>query len=64
MANPNKTVGEWRRKNPKVRTPAEQAAEFDKDRQRFPDVYAVMDAVSRGEMTPAEGAAAVKKLTA
>ena len=62
MANPNRTVAEWRRKHPRIKTQAEIDAETQRRREMNPELYAIMDADSRGEMTPAEGAAALAKL--
>ena len=57
MANPNKTAAGFK---PEVReTPEARATRV---RSMSPSLFDIMDAVSRGVMTPEEGAAAVAKL--
>ena len=60
MAKPNKTVGEWLRKNPRQRDAAEVAQAA---RNRNPDMFDIMDRVQSGEMTAEEGVAAIKAMT-
>lgn len=52
MANPNRTAAEFRRRNPRPASP------------KAPDeeMRAVMDAVGRGDMTPADGARRVAEM--
>lgn len=52
MANPNRTVAEFRRRNPRPTRPQEPDVEM----------RTVMDAVGRGDMTPADGARRVKEM--
>lgn len=59
MANPNKTVAEWRRKNPRNRS----AEISDRERKANPEMFAIMDAVSEGRMTAADGAQRIKEMT-
>ena len=52
MSNPNKMVGSFRKRNPKpVSSPP-----------RNDEMHNIMEAVSRGEMSVADGAAAIQKM--
>ena len=51
MAKPNKTVGEWNRKNPRVVTEAEREERYARARARSPELFDVMDKVQTGEWT-------------
>lgn len=59
MANPNKTVEAFRRKNPRNRS----GDVSERMRKSDPDVFTVMDAVSEGRMTVFEGAQRIKEMT-
>ena len=52
MANPNRTVAEFRRKNPRARSGVAPDSELQE----------IFDAVSRGELTSKDGAEKLKKL--
>jgi hypothetical protein len=65
MAKPNKTIAAARRKVPFF-TPEEEEANrnrrLDRSRRDNPEQWDIMDAVSEGRMTPAEGAKALEEL--
>jgi len=60
MAKPNRTVAEFRRKHPRVKTVEEKAAE--QARLDASPLKAIMDKVGSGEWTVEQGVEAVEKL--
>ncbi len=62
MANPNRTVARWRKSNPVASDPSEEAARHERRRAANPELYAIMDKVSAGAMTPEEAAKRLEEL--
>lgn len=60
MANPNRAVAEFNRRHPRARTEAQRAAADA--RHAASPFAAIMDAVSRFEITPEEGARRMKEV--
>lgn len=62
MANPNRTVAAYRAKYGRSEVVQKAMNEAAERRRAASPFTVVMDKVSRGEMTPEEGAAEVKRM--
>lgn len=62
MANPNRTVARWRKSHPFAHDPREEAARHERRRAANPELYAIMDKVYAGHLTPEEAAKRLEEL--